>query len=190
MTQTLNDVVIQGNQNTTQLKVQGYNPQTEPLQTWQDISTKPLARVAEDGRLQTGDLELGTPDALVEANASLTLPSTKPQRGVQSLGRLTGALSSAVAWAVHELELLGSGGVSALQTALRAKLTHNNSDSAGSAELRAGDFQTINQTGTSGAPRHGQQLAEWQRRLPGQGGWGRGHRHQRRERHHHRGRGL
>jgi hypothetical protein len=152
MTQTTftDNVVVQGSQDTTQLKVQGHNTQTNPLQTWQDSATTPLAKVAKDGRLQTGDMNLGTPDALVEANASITLPSSRPQRGIQSLGRITGALTSAVAWAVHELELLGTGGISALQTAIRAKLTNSNTGASTSAQLRAGDFEARNTTGTSG----------------------------------------
>jgi hypothetical protein len=150
MTQTTftDNVVIEGSQDITQLAVQGHTTQTEPLQTWQDSGATPLAQVAPDGRYQTGDMGLGTADALVEANADITLPSSRPQRAIQSLGRLTGALASAVAWAVHELELLGAGGVSALQTALHARLSHQNSGDSSNAALRAGDFQVINRTGT------------------------------------------
>jgi hypothetical protein len=188
--QTFTDnVVVQGSQDITQLRVQGHTTQTQPLQTWTDnggnvqaqvaadpakpqlevrgraAQSQPLqawtdsagnaqARVAKDGRLQTGDLGLGTPDALVEANAEIQVASpARPLRGVQSFGRLKGALSSLVAWAVHELELMDynqvASGVSGLQTVLRAKLTHKNTGNSSAAELRAGDFQSINQTGSS-----------------------------------------
>jgi hypothetical protein len=154
MTQTTHtdNVLIDGSRDITQLQVEGHSTQNQPLQTWQANGATPVAHVAKDGRLQTGSLGLGTPDALVEANLDNVTQASLPKRGVQSLGKLTGALDSAIAWAVHELELLGTGGVSALQTALRAKVTHQNSGSSGSAELRAGDFQAVNQTGTVGTP--------------------------------------
>jgi hypothetical protein len=154
MTQTTHtdNVLIDGSRDITQLQVEGHSTQNEPLQTWQANGATAVARVAKDGRLQTGTLGLGTPDALVEANLDNTTQPTLPKRGVQSLGKLTGALASAIDWAIHELELLGTGGVSALITALRAKVTHKNSGSSGSAELRAGDFQALNQTGTVGTP--------------------------------------
>ncbi len=153
MTQIFNDdVKIDGVQDITQLRVEGHTTQTQPLQTWQNSAGSTLGRVTGDGRLQIGDLGLSTVDALVEASADLTLPTARPKRGLYSLGKLTGALSDAVAWAVHELKLLGTGGVTGLQTALRAILTHNNTGSGASADLRAMDAQVINQAGTGGTP--------------------------------------
>jgi hypothetical protein len=146
------NVLIDGSRDITQLQVEGHSTQNQPLQTWQANGATAVARVTKDGRLQTGTLGLGTPDALVEANLDNVTQPSLPKRGVQSLGKLTGALASAIDWAVHELELLGTGGVGALITALRAKVTHKNSGSSGSAELRAGDFQALNQTGTVGTP--------------------------------------
>jgi hypothetical protein len=151
MTQTTftDNIVVQGTDpNKTQLTVQSPSGQTNTLQTWQDNAATPLAKVAADGRLQTGDMNLGAPNALIEANANY--PSGHPQRGIQSLGRITGALASAVAWAVHELELLGTGGVSLIQTVLRVKLTNSNTGTSTNAQLRAGDFESRNAAGISG----------------------------------------
>jgi len=152
MPQIINDTKIDGVQDVTQLQVEGHTTQTQPLQTWQDSGGNVLARITNDGRLQEGNLGLGTPAALVEANDSITLPSTKPKRGWHSLGRVTGAITDAIAWVVHELELLGTGGTTGLQTGVRAKLTHNNTGNAVNAELRTGDFQAVNQSGASGTP--------------------------------------
>lgn len=155
MTQTTftDNVVIDGSQNITQLTVEGHSTQDEALQTWQDGAQTPLAKVTGDGRLQVGDFEpagtMATDDALIEAHRSDT--STKPKRGLHTLGRIGGVVSDAITWAVQELELLGGGGVSSLQTALRARLTHKNTGSSTTAELRAGDFETTNETGTTGA---------------------------------------
>jgi len=150
MTQTFTqDVLVDGSQDTTQLRVQGHTTQTDPLQTWEDSAGDPLAQMTDDGRLQIGDIGMTTPDALIEAHRDDAL---KPKRGIHSLGRISGALSDAVSWMVGELELLGSGGVSGLQTALRARLTHSNSGDSTTAELRAGDFETINDGGSSGDP--------------------------------------
>ncbi len=153
---TFNDVLVDGSADVKLLRVQANNPQTNALQTWEDSAATVLAQVTKDGdlKLNNGRLEVGddlgaTPDALIEAHRDST-STTKPKRGIHSLGRITNILSDAINWAVVELELLGSAGVSTLQTAFRAKLTHNNTGNPSGAELRAGDFETINQTGTSG----------------------------------------
>jgi hypothetical protein len=153
--QTFTDnVVIDGSRDITQLTVEGHSTQTQALQTWQDSAQTPAAKLTGDGRLQVGDFEpagtMATDDALIEAHRSDT--STKPKRGLHTLGRISGALSEAITWAVQELELLGSGGVSSLQTALRARIAHKNTGTSTTAELRAGDFEATNETGTSGAP--------------------------------------
>lgn len=135
---------VDGREDTTQLMVQGHTTQSQPLQAWQNAGGIPLAQMAGDGRLQLGDLGLETDDALLEANADIVLPSIRPQRGWHSLGRITGTLANAVAWIVHELELLGSGGVSGIHTALRAKLRLNNSGGASLADIRAGEFEISN----------------------------------------------
>lgn len=154
MPTTFNDVFIDGNQDVKQLRIQA-NPtgQTQPLQTWENSDgTVVLGQISKDGNVQLGDDLLGwsTPDALIEAHRADT-STTRPKRGFHSLGRIANLLSDVITWAVTELELLGTAGVSGLQTAFRARLTHNNSGDSTSAELRAGDFQATNQTGSSGA---------------------------------------
>ena len=147
-------VLIDGQRDQVQLRVQAHSAQTEPLQTWEKSDGTPLAQVTDDGRLELGDLDLGTPDGLIEANREITLPSTVPQRGVQSQGKVTGngtnVIDGAIAWAVHELELLGDAVVSGAHAALRGKITRKNTSASPQAELRAADFEAINDT-TSGA---------------------------------------
>ncbi|MEO8394457.1 MAG: hypothetical protein ABI700_15800, partial [Chloroflexota bacterium] len=150
MTETFNEeVVIAGSADVTQLQVQGYTMQTEPLQSWEDSAGGPLAQMTGDGKFQIGDLGLSTPDALIEASADLTSASAKPKRGLHAFGRFTGALSDALTWAVQVLELTGTGGVSTLQTALRAEIMNQNTGTVTSAEFRAGDFQAVNEAGGS-----------------------------------------
>jgi hypothetical protein len=147
-----NEIFIDGDADVTQLRVQAHTTQTNPLQIWEDSAGDALAQVTQDGRLAVGDLDLGTDDALVETNRAITLPSSVPQRGWQALGQITGAITSAVSWIVQELELLGSGGVSGLHTALRARITQKNTGIAEQAELRAGDFEAINEAGSAIRP--------------------------------------
>ena len=147
-------VLIDGQQNQVQLRVQAHSAQTNALQTWEDPAGDTLAQITGDGRLELGDLDLGTPDGLIEANRDITLPSTVPQRGVQSQGKVTGdgtnVIDGAIAWAVHELELLGDAVVSGVHAALRGKITRKNTSTSPQAELRAADFEAINDT-ASGA---------------------------------------
>ena len=155
MTQTTftDNVLIDGSRDIEQLRIQPNASQLKPLQTWENSDgTTIQVQISKDGYLQMGDDLLGwsTPDALAEAHRDAA-STTKPKRGVHSLGKITNLVSDVIAWWVAELELLGSAGVSGLQSALRSKLTHNNSGTSTSAELRAGDFETINQTGASGA---------------------------------------
>lgn len=153
------DLLVQGNAriigqlDVPQLVVQGVASQTEALQNWQDNSSDILARVTAEGRLQVGsfaDGEMATDDALIEAHRSEG-DTGLPARGLNMLGEITGTLSSIVQWAVQELVLKGTGGISALHSALRVKLTNQNTGtmSAG-ADLRAGDFEAINEGGSSG----------------------------------------
>jgi hypothetical protein len=145
-------VLIDGQQDQVQLRVQAHSTQTNALQAWEDSAGDTLAQITGDGRLEVGDLDLSTPDALAEVNRDITLPSNVPQRGVQSRGLIRGAISNAIAWAVHELELLGDSAVSGLHTALRGKITHKSTGDANLAELRAGDFEAINEGGNSSNP--------------------------------------
>ncbi|MEO1643544.1 MAG: discoidin domain-containing protein [Chloroflexota bacterium] len=151
VTQTFNDdVLIDGSADETQLVVQGHSTQNEPLQEWQDESGNTLAQVSGDGRIQSGDMSLSTPDALIEAHRDDT--STLPERGIHTLGRIASAITNAIAWAVFELELIGSGAISSLHSAVRARLTHSSTGDSSSAEVRAGDFETVNQSGSSSTP--------------------------------------
>ena len=105
ITQFTDGVEIEGSQDITQLKVQGNTPQTAPLQTWQNSAEDMLSQITGDGRFHVGDdLGMATPDALIEAHRDAASPSL-PQRGLHTLGRVAGALSAAVQWAVQELEL-------------------------------------------------------------------------------------
>jgi hypothetical protein len=158
MTQTVftDSVAVQGSVDTPQLIVKGNAAQTNPLQNWQDNANAIKAQVTGDGRLQIGNnLGVGNPaDALIQDNLDVTLPSALPMSGLHTLGRITAtaqALSNAVNWVLHELQLLGTGGVSGLHTAMRARLTHSNTGTSTAAELRAAAVQTLNQAGTSGA---------------------------------------
>ncbi len=142
---------VLGTEDETQLEVQGVAAQSTALQTWKDSGASVLAQVTSDGRLQVGDdLGFSTPDSLVEAHRD-EASTTKPKRGFHSLGQITNLFTDLITWVVAELELLGTAGVNDLQTAFRARLTHGNSGDSTGAQLRAGDFESINQTGSSDA---------------------------------------
>lgn len=147
--QYTDDVIIDGSQDEVQLTVQGNSSQTNPLQEWQNSAGATLAQIAEDGRVQVGDA-LTTPDALIEAHRDET--SALPERGFHTLGKVASAISNAIAWLVSELELIGTGTISGLHTAIRGRLTHSSSGDSSNAELRAGDFESINQSGSSLTP--------------------------------------
>ncbi len=171
MTQTFNEPVIVNDQlkvpggasqtQQPQIVVQEQSGQTKALQEWQKSDGTPLAQVVPEGRLRIGgNLTLGTPSAILEANKDI--PNNPPvgtvKQGWQSRGIIRGALSQAVAWIVHELELKGEGGIiSSVHAALRTKFTHSNTNGTNpgnstNADLRAGDFEGVNQSGTSGVP--------------------------------------
>lgn len=151
-TQTYNDnVEVLGSRDIDQLKIKANASQTTPLQTWED-ATSILSQVTHDGRVQVGDdLGMSTPDSLMESHRADT-STTKPKRGFHSLGRISGTLNSIIYWIAQELELVGTGGISALHSALRVRLTNQNTGTMTNAELRAGDFEAINMGGTSGSP--------------------------------------
>jgi hypothetical protein len=140
-----NQIFIDGDADEIQLRVQGHSTQTNSLQTWEDSAGDALAQVTDDGRLEVGDLDLGTEDALIEAHRDSD--SSLPQRGLQTLGKVSGTISNAIAWVVQELELIGTGNVSGLHAALRSKITYKSTGDADQAELRAGDFETVVEDG-------------------------------------------
>ncbi len=165
MTETFNEDVIingqlevndhlevNGQADEVQLSVKGHSSQNEALQVWENNSGTDLARVSGAGYLQVGDPD-ATNEALVEAHN--LEDSAKPSRGFHSGGILNGTLSNMVSWIVQELLLKGTGGVNALHSALRVKLTNQNTASETEADmdgakLRAGDFAIVNEGGSSG----------------------------------------
>jgi hypothetical protein len=153
ITQFTDGVEIEGSQDITQLKVQGHSIQTEPLQTWQDSTETVQAQLTGDGRLQIGSFDenmMATDDALIEAHRDENATG-KPKRGLHLLGEVTGVLDSLVSWAVQELVLKGSGGISALHSALRVRLTNENTGTMDvGADLRAADVEIVNNGGSSG----------------------------------------
>ena len=142
------DVIIDGSEDEVQLIVQGASTQSDALQEWQNHNGDVLAQVSAEGRIQTGDTGLATPDALLEAHRDEN--SSLPKRGLHSLGKVATVMSTAIAWLVGELEMVGTATISGLQTAIRGRLTHRSTGDSSSAELRAGDFEVINESGTSG----------------------------------------
>ncbi|MEP6983951.1 MAG: hypothetical protein ABI970_00015 [Chloroflexota bacterium] len=149
-TENFNDVIITGNQDTIQLQVKGNTTQTDPLQTWEDSAGDALVTVTADGRVQVGDdVGLASPDALIEAHRQYT-STTKPKRGIHSLGRISDTLTNVVQWVVAELEIRGSDAISALHTALRVKVSSMNTGiPTAAAELRGGDIEVVNDTTAS-----------------------------------------
>lgn len=106
-----------------------------------------------EGNLQLGSFDNGmmaTEDALIEAHRSAS--SSLAKRGLHLLGALTGSLNNAVSWTVHELALTGSGALDALHTALRVKLSNDNTGTNGvNAELRGADIEIVNTGDTTNA---------------------------------------
>jgi|GEM_PF-5873269 len=158
MTKTYNeDVIINDNlevngvSDEVQVSVKGASTQTEALQQWKNNGGTVLSEIDENGHLIVGSQD-GTIDALLEAHN--IEDSNKPSRGLHSKGILTGTLSNLVSWVVNELGLKGTGGLSALHRALRVQATNENTGAmASGADVRAGDFEVINDnngaTGTS-----------------------------------------
>lgn len=137
------NVYIEGSRDITQLAVEEHVIQDDPLQVWKsDSANETLAEVKGKGTFQIGDdLDLDTPEALITVPRADT-PGTKPTRGFHSLGRIAGALSEVLSWSVHELEALRTGVISAVLSALQARITYNNAaDSSSAGELRAADVE-------------------------------------------------
>jgi hypothetical protein len=162
MTQTFNEKVVVNESveingsdgDAVQLRVEGAQYQAQPLQIWQTNGDDVLAQITADGRLQIGDQGISTPDALIEASKEVA--ASDLQRGLNTHGQINvdAPLNQSASWSVHELELTGQEleAVSGMHTALRAKLTYDNNGGSTEAELRAGDFEAINQQGDSQAP--------------------------------------
>jgi hypothetical protein len=101
MTETIQDdlrvegkLEVIGNQDTTQITIQGNTQQTSPLHQWQDATATPLARIGEDGRLQIGSFESGalaTDDAHIEVYRD-EMDIAKPKRGFHVMGAIADAL--------------------------------------------------------------------------------------------------
>src|SRR5260221_14372500 len=149
MTQTLNDTLIQGTADVTQLTVQGYSSQTQPLQEWQTSGGTALVRVTADGRLQLGSNFGGAADALLQVNY---LPSGAMPTSVWHAPGTVSNAGTPVNWVFHELQVSGTAAFSGLHNGLYTRLTHNNTGSAGAAELRPATFQVINQRGSASIP--------------------------------------
>ena len=128
------------------------DPNTLP-QSWRDSTDDVQVQFTADGRVQVGDQALmATDDALLEIHRDET-ETGKPKRGLHTLGTLTDSLNSVVAWVVQELHLKGTASISALHSALRVRLTNDNTGASGSmvgADLRAADIEIINNGGDSG----------------------------------------
>src|SRR5258708_26855429 len=109
--QFTDSVEVLGSQDAIQLKVKAHSTQNQPLQSWQDNSGAIQGELTGNGRLQIGNEAAGATDgALIEANHNISGSSLSPvSGGWHTLGRVTGALSSAVTWVMHELRLQGTG---------------------------------------------------------------------------------
>jgi len=155
MAETLftDDVVIQGSRDIAQLDIKGNSTQTQPLQKWETSGSVVKAQVTAEGRLQVGDnLTAGiVPDALIQANGDVTLPSSQVPSGLHTIGKVQGTIPGGTSWTTHELRLDGSGTVSGTQSTSRHKLTFGSTGDGTTADLRATDTQAINEKGTSGS---------------------------------------
>lgn len=149
------NVIIDGSDDVVQLTVQANGTQTEALQLWETSGGTEVARVQPDGRIQSGSLETGagaTGDAQLEVYRHEDATSL-PSRGLNITGALKDALTSVVNWSVHELFLKGTAGVRALHSALRVRVVNQNSGTTNTnGELRAGEFEVLNEGGGSGNP--------------------------------------
>ena len=146
MTETFNDVVIDGAADVKQLRVQGHTTQNQPLQTWESSASDILAQMTGDGRLQIGDD--ATPDALIEAHR-LEASTSKPKRAFHALGQVSDALNNITQWIVQELEVLGTSSISALQTALRVRASNQNTGTPAGGEIRAVDIEVAHESGSA-----------------------------------------
>ena len=144
--------VLGDNASMPQMTVRGAVSQAQPLQVWEDSSETTLLEVTEDGRFKVGD------DQALQAEAALIevyregASTSKPQRGINTLGTVEGAQSNPVDWVAHELELSGNAAISSIHSAVRGQLTHQNAGDSSGATLRGGDFQVVNEVGASGTP--------------------------------------
>jgi hypothetical protein len=137
------NLIINGQEDITQLTVEGHTTQTEPLQVWQDSAGDPLAQVTGDGRFQIGEMGMETPEALLEANASIDGASELPRRGWQSLGEISAAITDAVTWVMQELKLLGE--LTGIMIGSHTRVSLGSEADGSAAEVRAGQFEVVNE---------------------------------------------
>lgn len=149
---TQNDpLVLTGTQsNVTQLEVTAHAPQDHAIQTWR-IGGGAVAQISKDGRLEVGDLAVASSasPALIEADQNISA-SSQVNQGLQTRGVVANAMTNPLVWSTHDLDFNGSGGIGGDQIALRAKISHNNTGSGTTADLRGGQFEAANTTGSSG----------------------------------------
>jgi hypothetical protein len=148
-------LTINGVADEIQVRVKGHTTQNTALQEWQQNSgATPLARVTGDGKLQVGSVNslTASENALIQAHRTET-DTSRPRRGLNVAGYLSGALSEVITWVVQELFLKGTGGISAaLHTALRARLRNENTGNMSSGvSLLAADIVAENKGGNAGS---------------------------------------
>ena len=142
---TYNDnVLIDGSQDIQQLRVQAHTTQNQPLQTWETSAGVVQSQITGDGRVIAGDdLGVATPDALLEAHRA-EASTTRPRRGIHSLGQISGTLNSLLQWMVAELEVRGATAMDALHTGFRVRASNLNTGTpTANAELRGADVEVI-----------------------------------------------
>lgn len=142
---TFNDnVLVDGSQDIQQLRVQSHSTQNQPLQTWETSAGVVQSQITGDGRVVAGDdLGVATPDALLEVHRA-EASTTRPRRGIHSLGQISGTLNSLLQWMVAELEVRGSSALDALHTGLRVRTSNLNTGTpTANAELRGADVEVI-----------------------------------------------
>jgi hypothetical protein len=102
--------------------------------------------VAIDGQLRIGSSDMGqmaTEDALVEVHRNPD-DIQAPKRGLHLLGAIQNMVQQAISWVVHELELRGSDDIVGKQTAMRVKLTHDNTGDVSQAQLIGTEIEVDN----------------------------------------------
>jgi hypothetical protein len=102
--------------------------------------------VAIDGQLRVGSPDMGqmaTEDALVEVHRNPD-DIQAPKRGLHLLGAIQSMVQQAISWVVHELELRGSDDIVGKQTAMRVKLTHDNTGDVSQAQLIGTEIEVDN----------------------------------------------
>lgn len=139
------NIRIEGSQNTVQLAVKGHSAQTAPLQVWQNGSWNPLGKVTSQGYWILGEgIDTGLPHI---ASVQMVQSGAASILGEQAIGRVLGAVSTALTFVQQEVQILGTGGISGVQTAHRVQLLHEPQGSSFNALLKAGEFRVVNERG-------------------------------------------